>query len=48
MSGFYTDYGYYGEVEKGQYMLFSTIDEYLEYINERSNNANEMTDDTST
>jgi len=33
MTGYYTDYGYMGMVD-GIWMLFSTEDEYYEYLKE--------------
>ena len=34
---------YYGDAKNGQYLLFPTIDEYLEYINERLHNVMKRT-----
>ena len=32
MKGFYTDYGYCGQIDNENYQLFATLDEYLEYL----------------
>lgn len=32
IKGYYVPYGYMGHIGNNQYMLFSTIEEYREYI----------------
>ena len=46
MKGFYTDYGYCGQIDNENYQLFATLDEYLEYLSDldKEKDADESAD----